>query len=442
MSGKHCDHRRNGGDIRIRIVPLFMISLFVSFAFLEGASGPAEAEKAGPDELWISLVIDDMDPRGGFLSLLLTTDPDVDLVDSELKRPDIGNVDNGNLDRVLPLLKDRFEDAQLLFTSFLLPEGEAAISDVRFRISNTTGVYAFFFGCRFETDEEKNTMEYRLLPILRSVPIPSGTDPASIARRNSVIRELSLAHISIELEFSEQLNLDLQRETSGHERTLTSERFREKMNLYEFKTSGDGIMLTTSTFFLPVTLFSVTSVLIAILLISLTIIWWRNRFRKWGLILPSATIISFTLPFVFFFRPDLNIYGTFDSLLIGSWIMDSLMVVFCFFINPTPREEKLTSYEEEKAPTFEMPKVLYMERPVYIRMKGESTGDLDPYRLLGVSRDMSMEEIEKHFRKEILKYHPDRFHTFPDQVRELSVREAERLNAAYEMICRERGLKD
>jgi hypothetical protein len=197
-------------------------------------------------------------------------------------------------------------------------------------------------------------------------------------------------------------------------------------------------MVTSRVVFLPSTLFTTTIILFTAFSVCLVLIWLRNRFRGVGLVLPFLTVPVLALPFLFYFHPGINVYGTFDSVLIGSWIIDIIFLAGCFFLNPKIKPRKLKTYEESKGPTFEMPKVLYMERPVYI--KSHENGGIDPYDVLGVSRSSSTDEIETAYKRQILKYHPDKYHGLPDNVIDLSRRETERLNQAFEAIKRERNV--
>ena len=53
----------------------------------------------------------------------------------------------------------------------------------------------------------------------------------------------------------------------------------------------------------------------------------------------------------------------------------------------------------------------------------------DPYKILGVSRDASDEEIKKAYRKLAMKYHPDRNPDDPEAAKKM-----QQINAAYDQI--------
>ena len=60
----------------------------------------------------------------------------------------------------------------------------------------------------------------------------------------------------------------------------------------------------------------------------------------------------------------------------------------------------------------------------------------DPYKILGVDRSMSDEEIKQAYRALARKYHPDRY-TDPD-LAEIATEKMKEINAAYEEIQEER----
>ena len=64
---------------------------------------------------------------------------------------------------------------------------------------------------------------------------------------------------------------------------------------------------------------------------------------------------------------------------------------------------------------------------------------LDPYSVLGVSRDASMDEIKKAYRKLSRKYHPDANINNPNK--EQAEEMFKQVQQAYDQIVRERDRK-
>lgn len=66
----------------------------------------------------------------------------------------------------------------------------------------------------------------------------------------------------------------------------------------------------------------------------------------------------------------------------------------------------------------------------------------DPYVILGIEVFASDEELRKHYRKLVRDNHPDRHIAagVPAEMIEVATERLARINAAYEMVARERGL--
>ncbi|MBM3481897.1 MAG: hypothetical protein FJX66_01195 [Alphaproteobacteria bacterium] len=67
----------------------------------------------------------------------------------------------------------------------------------------------------------------------------------------------------------------------------------------------------------------------------------------------------------------------------------------------------------------------------------------DPYKVLGVSPDASDADIKSAYRNLVRENHPDRLMAegVPEDMIELATKETQAINAAYDQIARERGLK-
>lgn len=66
----------------------------------------------------------------------------------------------------------------------------------------------------------------------------------------------------------------------------------------------------------------------------------------------------------------------------------------------------------------------------------------DPaYKILGVEKTASNEEIKKAYRKMAVKYHPDKVSYLGDDVKEAAEDKFQKINEAYEAIKKERGFK-
>lgn len=68
-------------------------------------------------------------------------------------------------------------------------------------------------------------------------------------------------------------------------------------------------------------------------------------------------------------------------------------------------------------------------------------GEADPYRVLGIERGRSFEDVRKHYRKLVANNHPDKLiaRGLPEEFIRIATTRIAAINAAYEMI--ERGLR-
>jgi len=66
--------------------------------------------------------------------------------------------------------------------------------------------------------------------------------------------------------------------------------------------------------------------------------------------------------------------------------------------------------------------------------------EVDPYAVLGITREAGESEIKRAYRKLMSQHHPDKLGDVPDEVKRRSEERSREINAAYERIKQERGL--
>ena len=62
------------------------------------------------------------------------------------------------------------------------------------------------------------------------------------------------------------------------------------------------------------------------------------------------------------------------------------------------------------------------------------------YKILEISPDATNEEVKKAYRKMAIKYHPDKVATLGSDIQKAAEEKFKTISAAYEAICRERGI--
>jgi DnaJ like chaperone protein len=72
---------------------------------------------------------------------------------------------------------------------------------------------------------------------------------------------------------------------------------------------------------------------------------------------------------------------------------------------------------------------------------GNAPPDKDPYAVLGVTREASEREIKTAYRRLMSRHHPDKLGDVPETLKRRAEERAREINAAYEKIRVERGIK-
>lgn len=66
--------------------------------------------------------------------------------------------------------------------------------------------------------------------------------------------------------------------------------------------------------------------------------------------------------------------------------------------------------------------------------------EVDPYAVLGVTRDSSERELKQAYRRLMSQHHPDKLGDVPDELKRRAEERAREINAAWERIKAERGI--
>ncbi|MCU0800148.1 MAG: hypothetical protein MUC62_10845, partial [Candidatus Thermoplasmatota archaeon] len=142
------------------------------------------------------------------------------------------------------------------------------------------------------------------------------------------------------------------------------------MTLIEFNELGNEMVMTGSFMFTPmvVLVFSVGTTLVASILI--TVAWVRRRYRGWAIIFPLIAMAPCLFTLWTFVRPYINIYGTFDGGMLASALVMLAMTAALQFApdgrNKEKEAPKVEDEEDDGLPDLEMPKVVYVDRHVFV----------------------------------------------------------------------------
>ncbi len=132
-------------------------------------------------------------------------------------------------------------------------------------------------------------------------------------------------------------------------------------------------------------------------------------------LLVTLAVLFYTL-YPFDLIPD-TIFG------IG-WLDDMITwILLWWFYYRKPGEEKIRQKFEEKMDDF------FKQSE-----DKENPPSSDPYRILGVSKDASKEEIQKAYRQLANKYHPDKVSHLGEEFRTLAEKRFKEIQQSYQTI--------
>jgi len=170
-------------------------------------------------------------------------------------------------------------------------------------------------------------------------------------------------------------------------------------------------------------------------------IWYRNRFKGRGLILPFFTVFFSIFVWSGYYYPGLSIYslGAVTYYFIsGSFI---LLVIMCLFVDPKPKN--LKGYDEMRDEE-RIKEVKRVKIPIGNFMKSNITAPAaedgrSHYEVLGIEENASPDEIKKAYFGKMKDYHPDKYQDAPEKIRESADKEASLINEAYDNLVAASG---
>lgn len=394
-----------------------------------------------PEYIMIDLQVDLETASSGEMIFFMGTDDRREQNETDLIVPPQGDLRNNNLMRLRESLGHYTNGYRQFFRSILNSDGSLSLNVSFFSAVNESNYYGIIFEASFSFDTGGSSAEYEYLSFVREIRL-TGVNllkPSTVTRRQIEEDEMEKGRVRIGVDLEPRMSLDLRSEGGSHRRTPAGESFGRTVDISSFLGQGNGMIVSDSIIFSPLSIFCISVTMTLLTLAALILIWMRNRFRRWGLIFPILTALMSLSPVIVLFRPALNIYSYHDSAFVLILLINISLLTGCYLVNPK-KFEKPKDYEEEKGKKFKMPKVVYVDRTVYIEAKGSGKIDgLDPYDILGVNSNMSLGDIERAYKKQILKYHPDKFEDSPDAIKSVSLKETERLNAAFDHIKKKHG---
>ncbi|MEA3557688.1 MAG: DnaJ domain-containing protein, partial [Candidatus Thermoplasmatota archaeon] len=387
---------------------------------------PGETDASKKDVIQVDLSIDFREKDEGHVVFSMGNIVPVGLEEVDIVPIRTDPYKNDNMDHLLDSFRYNNKDNISYFRMILNCHGELELDNTKFMLRVERNYFSFLMETDFKYQTDGIDAEYTYLNVVKGIDnyITRIKGESLIDFNLRKLSELNKIRSHLDVDVGSGLSISTTSGFSGHSRGLSGESLSETIGTSTL-TGGtnelkvyDHILLSPG-FSLFATLFYI---LVGFSLLGF--IWWRNRFRGPGLILPIITLL-FSLVVIFnYFTPSVN----FHSLGAASiWIWGSMflgLVMASYHVNPKP---KFRGYDEEvkNQPSLKMPKVVYVDRQVLVekRIRMSEEEALDPYEVLEVSKRDTFEEIEKTYRSRIKEYHPDKFTRTPKRIHDAARKE-------------------
>ncbi len=156
--------------------------------------------------------------------------------------------------------------------------------------------------------------------------------------------------------------------------------------------------------------------------------------KNWKRLLWIIAIIYWLMPIDLFSDFRLGI----------GWIDDLLIAVGCYYlwqyIKRKAEQEDVYGYRSSRDRENSFSGRSWYSSDRSNGFKKKESERRDPYEILGVSHDASMDEIKKAYHRKASKYHPDKVSHLGEEFQRLAEEKFKEINQAFETLKSQRGL--
>ena len=136
----------------------------------------------------------------------------------------------------------------------------------------------------------------------------------------------------------------------------------------------------------------------------------------------------------------INPYDIFPDFMIGWGWLDDLIIwilVWQYFVYQKKRHSRDNRFSSQAGNSFEDKSSTHNSRQFRFggqNQHAEEKVPWDPYRVLGIGRNASAEEIKHAYRELASRYHPDKLEYLGDEFKVLAERRFKEIQNAYEEL--------
>jgi len=292
---------------------------------------------------------------------------------------------------------------------------------------------------KFEVGGSFSRVEYEYLEFIHGGDLATDKDLKKL--KSKYIDQKDYIGMKVMITGGDPLSMTLREETMAHTRDQNGEKLDYHTTYTKFVLIDNELTVHSSHYKSPSFIFKIFIATVIIGYLALIMIWYRNRFKGRGLILPFFTVFFSMFVWFGFYYPGLSIYSlgaVTYHFISGAFI---LMVLLCLFVNPKPKNVKGYDEMKEREKKLKVKKVVvpignYMNTNV---PRPSAEEGRSYYEILEVEEDASPDEIKKAYFGKMKDYHPDKYQDAPEKIRESADREASLINEAYDNLVAARG---